>query len=356
MLNAVLLGLAALFVVATLLPLLRHDAWWIRVFDFPRLQVVLGGAALLLAYWLGVERAGPAQWVLFGALGAALLYQLARIAPYTPLWRREVKSAERPGAERSVALLVANVLMDNRNAAGLLEIVRRTDPDLVLTVETDRWWDEQLRPLAAHYPYAVREPLPNTYGMLLYSRLELIEPEVRYLVEDGIPSVHAGVRLRSGERVALHCLHPKPPAPQESGQTTERDAELLLVGRAVAERERPTIVAGDLNDVAWSYTTRLFQKTSGLLDPRRGRGMFNSFSARTPLLRWPLDHVFHSSDFHLVKLARCDDFGSDHFPVYVALQLDGRAPLEQPEPHADAEDVQAADEKIEKVTPKEPVP
>jgi endonuclease/exonuclease/phosphatase (EEP) superfamily protein YafD len=107
------------------------------------------------------------------------------------------------------------------------------------------------------------------------------------------------------------------------------------------------IVAGDLNDVAWSYTTRLFQKISGLLDPRIGRGRFSTFHAEYPILRWPLDHVFHSDHFRLVELKVLPAFGSDHFPILAALSFEPEKKKEQKEPEAGPEDQKEAQEKID---------
>ena len=89
----------------------------------------------------------------------------------------------------------------------------------------------------------------------------------------------------------------------------------------MAKLDAPAIVTGDLNDVAWSPTTRDFRKISGMSDPRRGRGFFNTFHADYPPLRWPLDHVFHSSHFELVHIKRMPSIGSDHFPLLTTLRL-----------------------------------
>jgi hypothetical protein len=106
------------------------------------------------------------------------------------------------------------------------------------------------------------------------------------------------------------------------------------------------VVCGDLNDVAWSRTTRLFQKVSGLLDPRKGRGFFSTFHARWPGLRWPLDHVFHSDSFRLIAMRRLPYVGSDHFPVNAVLSYEPQAEAEQEAPAADAEDLHEARETV----------
>ena len=155
--------------------------------------------------------------------------------------------------------------------------------------------------------------------MLCYSKLELIEPELRFLLKPDIPSFRTGLRLRSGERVTFYGLHPEPPAPDEADTSLPRDAELVMVAREVAEADLTAIVAGDLNDVAWSHTSRLFRRISRMLDPRIGRGMFNSFHASYWFLRWPLDHVFVSDDFVLHAIRRLPAFGSDHFPILITL-------------------------------------
>jgi endonuclease/exonuclease/phosphatase (EEP) superfamily protein YafD len=234
--------------------------------------------------------------------------------------------------------LICNVFIENKNSEKLLRLIEKNNPDIVVLAEPDERWAKEVAHLEKNYPYTVLHPLDNAYGIMLFSRLKLIEPQLKFLIEDDIPSIHAEVELPSGDVVKLYCLHPRPPAPQESLRSTERDAELLMDGRIISQHDRPTIICGDLNDVAWSRTTKLFQKISGLLDPRIGRGLYNSFHAHYPLIRFPLDHVFHSNHFRLVELKRLPNVDSDHFPIYVSLSYETTAEIVQEKPEAEREE------------------
>lgn len=339
--------LAAIVIIMTAIPLIRAEAWWIRGFDFPRLQVALLGVLALIGLVL-LRPHSTLSYVLAGLLFIAIGYQSLRILPYTPVWAKQVKDADQHRVQDSLSILITNVLMPNQEYGALKRIISDADPDVVLCMEVDDKWCTELREIEARYPHRVLQPQSDTYGIALYSKLELEDAQVKRLLEDDIPSIHAKLAMRNSRRVELRCVHPKPPAPQEAKTSIKRDAELLMVGKEVKPIETPVIVMGDLNDVAWSHTTTLFQKVSGLLDPRQGRGLFSTFDARNPVMRWPLDHIFHSKHFELLELKRMPKFGSDHFPVFIKLALTPEAPHKQDEPQADPEEKQDAQEKIEK--------
>ena len=342
-----LAGLVAFITAWGWLPL---DHWWVRDVEFPRIQILVLG----MIAWLGMLLFGAewqlGQWLLFSALTATLGYQLRMVLPYTVIWKDEVKSAKETaaGTTNQLKIMVSNVLSTNNQTQKLIALVNQKQPDILITLETDEKWQQALSVIEADYPYTVKVPLDNLYGMHLYSKLELINPEVKYLMVDDIPSIHTQLRLQSGRVIWLYCLHPMPPSPTEADKSTTRDAELLMVGRHIKENNQTAILAGDLNDVAWSKTTRRFQRISGLLDPRIGRHFINTFHVDYPFLRWALDHIFHSACFTLVDMKRMPSIGSDHFPVLTTLQYEPEVTSEQEQnaPTVEAGDIKETENKI----------
>ncbi|MCF0041836.1 endonuclease/exonuclease/phosphatase family protein [Dyadobacter fanqingshengii] len=339
-----------IIVLFSVIPLIRHDFWAFRVFEYPRIQKLFLNLLIIILYASLFQISGQFEKIFTAVITANAIYLVYQIFPFTFLAKKALLKASFQDEDNQISIISSNVFQDNKNTAGCLAILEKNSPDLILLLETNQFWNEGTKKLGETYPYQVLVPLENTYGMLLYSKLELIDSEVRYLIDEEIPSIKTQVKLASGKLIQLYCVHPTPPVPGENMYSTERDAELLLVAKEVKDNNMPTIVVGDLNDVAWSYTTNLFAKISGLLDPRKGRGFFNTFHANYPFLRFPLDHVFCSTDFKLLSLKRLENFNSDHFPILIALQYEEQADMEQEEPEADQEEKELAEEKINKVT------
>ncbi len=343
-----LAGLIAFVTVWGWLPL---DHWWVRGVDFPRIQIMVLGIIAwigMLAFWSEWQMG---QWLLFAALNITLAFQLRMVLPYTKLWKKEVQNAKKmpEGEAYQLKIMVSNVLTPNDETHKLIKLVKNKQPDILITLESDEKWQDALNEIESDYPYTVKVPLDNLYGMHLYSKLELIDPTVKNLMIDDIPSIHTQLRLENGRVIWLYCLHPMPPSPTEADKSTTRDAELLMVGKHIKENEQTAILAGDLNDVAWSKTTRRFQRISGLLDPRVGRHFINTFHVKYPFLRWALDHLFHSACFTVVDIERLPSIGSDHFPVLTTLQYEPEeaSKQEQNAPAVQSEDFKETENKIQ---------
>lgn len=342
-------SLVLLLLAMTLLPLWRVGYWPVRLCDFFRLQIFVLAVGFAVALAIIAWRTHWSYEFGIGVLVLTLIagWQISQIVPYTPLWPLEVPGAARQ--DKSLRLTVVNLKVENQAKQRVLQQLQHLEVDLLLLIEMDSDWADALRPLEDRYPYRQGVVRGDGVGLVLWSRLPLENAEVRYLVSESRPSIFAQVILDE-QKVNYVGLHPLPPGLSEDDESGRhdsriRDAELMLVAETVAQDPQATwIVSGDFNDVAWSHTTRLFQRISGLKDPRVGRGFYNTYHANYPFLRFPIDHVFLSSNGRIAEMRRFHPEGSDHFAITATVAF-GHQP--QSTPTASTEDVEEAEEMIE---------
>ncbi|MEG0489596.1 MAG: endonuclease, partial [Acinetobacter sp.] len=145
--------------------LIPRDEWWFRGADFPRLQILALGivALLFLLFW-------QAPWdltreIILLFLIAALAFQLKMVLPYTFLWKKQVKQVKKHqlNSDQQISVIVSNVLTPNQQYHLLIEQIEKHQPDIVLTLETDQTWQNELAKIEKDYPYRIPVPLDNLY-------------------------------------------------------------------------------------------------------------------------------------------------------------------------------------------------
>jgi endonuclease/exonuclease/phosphatase (EEP) superfamily protein YafD len=337
-------GITLLIITLSLLPLIKSPKWYIRVWDYPRFQLFFFSITTIIVFINLIEINHPLQWICFGLLGANILYLFWFIYPYTFLHSKMLPSEKEKNPAYRIKLLTINVYQHNERYDLTLQRIQEVKADVVYLLETDKEWMQAVQPIKKDYPYFIEVPQDNTYGLLFYSKFPMINQSINYWIDETIPSIMVDLKIKD-EIVRLYGIHPTPPVPQENPESTERDAEILIVGKKSDEFKGPSIVFGDLNDVAWSHTTRLFLRISKMLDPRIGRGMFNTFHAKYWFTRWPLDHFFVSSHFRLIDMKVEKSVQSDHFPISIDLSI--QFELKEKELEATKEDKEEAQEIIQ---------
>lgn len=328
-----LLGIA--LIVVSALSALESNQWWVRIWDFPRFQIMV--AIFITAALVSLI---DASWRLLfvSVLAIAGGWQLYRIFPYTRLASPEVAFSESIdiAASGCFSVLSLNVFQDNRDYQRTINLVRKTNPDILLLLETDKAWQQAMEPVLSNYASRLDRPLGNTYGLIFATRLPMSDARIENIAEADTPSVTA--TLVAGSQFRLIGLHPRPPQPGQD--TEERDAEIAIAATRAAKTSHPVLAIGDFNDVAWSDTSQRFKRIGGYLDPRVGRGTFATFPANHPWLAWPLDHVFFTPEFVVRSMRVLDNVGSDHLPIFTELCL---APQKAPTKNGKTDEIQPDD-------------
>ncbi len=347
LLTRVTIGLLAM---VTLLPLLPVGAWWVRLFDFPRLQIAALVTLPLVSLCIWAWTAGW-SWehgLLLPVTIGIGLWQLSHVAPYLPVWGKELPSVS-AGELADHSVSVVNLKFENEQRQQVLAQLKSIDSDLLLLIEINEAWNEALAPLADRYPHRVGVVREEGLGIMLFSKLPLSDPEVKHLVSKKRASIFARLRWHDGREVRFVGLHPTPPGLWDESQDERhdsriRDAELLIVAKEAKESpDDDWLITGDFNDVAWSHTTRMFQRISGLKDPRVGRGLYNTYHAESRLFQFPIDQVFLSPTASIVDLDRFHPTGSDHFAITTTIAWDGTQPAN---PDPEGNDMEQADEMV----------
>ncbi|RMF96811.1 MAG: hypothetical protein D6727_07035 [Gammaproteobacteria bacterium] len=292
----------------TLIALAARWHWVAELFSHYRFHYLLAQALLLLVF-LNTRRPGWLALTLLLALPNAWY-----VGPYLlPVFREAVAGAPRPARAQ---LLAVNLSFRNHDYQAMLDYLRASRPELMVLSEYTPAWHAALSDALADYPYRVLRPRRTPFGIAVYSRRPLRQPEVLDLGAPGAENLRLRVDL-AGQPVELYAVHLYSPASAQ--RAAWRRTQLRRLAAALRDRPYPRLVVGDLNLTPFSPLFTDLLRDSGLMDARRRAGLHVTWPA-SPLPLWiPIDHCLADVAAGVVSVRAGPDLGSDHFPLEVSL-------------------------------------
>ena len=215
-----------------------------------------------------------------------------------------------------------------RDPLRILNVLSEVDADIVILQEADRRFGMRERTLPdilveqhtdyVPVPFDVQNDSMGWHGNTIMVRRDIavIEHDVLhipYLEPRGV--VTASVRLPAGPELTVFGMHL-----DLSGLWRMRQARAISALARAAQKQRPTLLAGDLNE--WRPNggcLKEFARHFTLLDCGR------SFHSQRPLGR--LDRIMHGAPLEAIEAgvhrSPLASIASDHLPVWATFRLPG---------------------------------
>jgi len=250
-----------------------------------RLVLMVGLASLLLNAWL------------LGSLGLGLPGQ-ASVGP------------------ESLRMVSLNVLASNPNKQGVLDYLRKVNPDIIFLMEVDSAWAQALEVLKADFPHALIRSQEDNFGNAIFSRVPLKDLHVFTNSESDMLSIQARLTL-GGRELMLIGTHPLPPIGRRMAGS--RNTQLRGLAEMIKKQDVPVIIVGDLNSTPWSQGMRLL-RAGTQLDYRCPEPAWMPTWQAGTIFAIPIDHALCTPPLVISQRKIGPDVGSDHRPQELVIQ------------------------------------
>jgi len=220
----------------------------------------------------------------------------------------------------SMHILCVNVKATNTNIGAIEKLVKDTDADFLVLLESMHHHQVGLENLEIDYPNTYSHSLETGSGFLLYSKIPISNTEAFVNGATGMVTIATTVRIENKD-VDLVAVHPIRPGIRHGSRI--RDKEMQNISAFLKTRSGDAVVIGDLNTTMWSRAYANFILTNGLFNLRKGRGILPSWRLDPfgPLFAIPIDHCFVRGGVEGASLNFHSLDGSDHDAILVGISI-----------------------------------
>ncbi|HBZ39093.1 MAG TPA: hypothetical protein DEO59_11680 [Balneola sp.] len=217
-----------------------------------------------------------------------------------------------------IKILSINLLSSNNNSDEVLDFIINEDPDLIVLQEVNQKWDTYLSSLGSTFPFKLTEIREDNFGLVVLSKVELIDPEKIILSNSGVPSFYFKINMDSKETHFI-ATHPLPPIGTD--YFDYRNEQFTNLNKMVKRLNGSKVLIGDLNTTSFSPNFNRIIEGTSLRDSRLGFGLQPSWNAQIPFISVTIDHILISKEIMVTNRMVGPDIGSDHFPVIIKIGI-----------------------------------
>ncbi len=217
-----------------------------------------------------------------------------------------------------IKILSINLLSSNNNSDEVLDFIINEDPDLIVLQEVNQKWDTYLSSLGSTFPFKLTEIREDNFGLVVLSKVELIDTEKIILSNSGVPSFYFKINMDSKETHFI-ATHPLPPIGTD--YFDYRNEQFTNLNKMVKRLNGSKVLIGDLNTTSFSPNFNRIIEGTSLRDSRLGFGLQPSWNAQIPFISVTIDHILISKEIMVTNRMVGPDIGSDHFPVIIKIGI-----------------------------------